>query len=124
MNPQLEIKVDGYNLIVANSSGKVIVLYIKTNRQRKYRGLIDFYYEKTGIKENQVDRMLMAYGRNNSLEERFKEQEKKLAELGIDKKEIIEAYRREYINHVKNFNFEWGGRFRNESKSKIFIQYN
>lgn len=107
MNPVLYIDIGDYQFRAVFDSGKIFVPYIKKTRQRKYRSLGDFYNEEKGIKENQIDRMLNMVGRyNRSGGEKFKEQEEQLKELGIRKEEIIEAYRREYIDYVKNFNFE------------------
>lgn len=104
---RFEIRVNGYDLIVDKNGDKLFVIKIKTTRQRKHRWLDDFYSEVMNIKENQIDRMLRLYGRQNiDIEKEFEKQESMLKELGVNKEEVIDAYRENMIDYVSNYEYK------------------
>ena len=103
---KFEVRVNGYDLIVNKNGEKLFVTQIKTTRQRKYRWLDDFYKEVMNIKENQIDRMLRLYGRQNiDIEKEFEKQESMLKELGVNKEEVIDSYRENMIDYVSNYEY-------------------
>jgi len=58
------------------------------------------------IKENQIDRMLRLYGRQNiDIEKEFEKQESMLKELGVNKEEVIDSYRENMIDYVSNYEY-------------------
>lgn len=101
-NNRIEVKINGYDLIVGELEDNLVVYEIKTTKQRKYRSLRSFYFEVSGEKENYIDTMMYQFARSDmSNDDAISKSNDYLDKLNIDKSEIIEAYRKAKIKKLQ-----------------------
>lgn len=100
---RIEVKIEGYTLVVRMKLNTLVVDKIKRKGQRKFRYLEEYYNEVNNIKVNYYDDILRRFSRApNSLEEAIEDNKNLVYKLGLDLIEIEEAYKNEVRNHMNN----------------------
>ncbi|WP_405101579.1 hypothetical protein [Oceanobacillus sp. FSL H7-0719] len=105
-NIRLVISYENYDLEVGEIEEMLFVTKIKTKRQRNFRTLKEFYREVENIKVNQVDRLFESFARDQpSIEEKFKEENEMIKEIGIDKEEVARLFKAELLEEIERKEF-------------------
>lgn len=110
-NIKLKITYDNrrnsYNLEVGEIEGMLFITKIKTNRQRNFRTLKEFYRESNNIKVNKIDSLFESFGRSKQdVYERFEEENELIEKLGIDKTKVAELFKKELIKKIEKKEFK------------------
>lgn len=90
---KIKVQSGEYDLKVMLKGGNLLVTAVKTTKQRKYRGLVEFYDERQGIKSNYIDSMLRQFGRDD--EHEIKENIEYTDKLGINMNDVKVKYKEE-----------------------------